>query len=110
MHIGLVGGIDRNAPLYGELARECGHSVECHTGVLAGRGSDSLAALVERSDLVVVITDVNSHAGVLGARRLSRARGRRCVLVRKMGTSRFRTLLDELGGEADVHCPAAHAA
>jgi hypothetical protein len=110
MHIGLVGGIDRNRTLYGQLARECGHSVECHTGVLAGRGSDSLAALVERADLVVVVTDVNSHAGVLGARRLSRARGRRCVLVRRMGTSRFRTLLGELETDAETHCPGAHAA
>jgi hypothetical protein len=110
MHIGLVGGIDRNAPLYGELARDCGHSVECHTGVLAGRGGDSLAALVERADVVVVITDVNSHAGVLGARRLSRARGRRCVLVRRMGTSRFRALLGELESDPEVRCPAALAA
>jgi hypothetical protein len=110
MHIGLVGGIDRNAPLYGELARDSGHSVECHTGVLAGRGSDSLAALVERADVVVVITDVNSHAGVLGARRLSRARGRRCVLVRRMGTSRFRALLGELESDAEVRCRAALAA
>jgi len=110
MHIGLVGGIDRNARLYQDLARACGHSVECHTGILAGRGHESLAALVERSDVVVVVTDVNSHAGVIGARRLSRARGCRCVLVRRMGTSRFRTLLGELDAEEEVHCRAAHAA
>jgi hypothetical protein len=110
MHIGLIGGVDRSAPHYATLARAHGHTVECHTGVLAGRGSESLAALVERADLVVVVTDVNSHAGVLGARRLSRARGRRCVLVRRMGTARFRTLLGELESDAEARCPAALAA
>lgn len=110
MHIGLVGGIDRNAPFYGELARECGHSVECHTGHLAGRGSESLLALIDRSDVVVVVTEVNSHGGVLGARRLSKARGRPCLLVRKMGTARFRRLLGELASAAEPPCRAATAA
>lgn len=110
MHIGLIGGVDRSAPHYATLAQAHGHTVECHTGVLAGRGSESLAALVDRADIIVVVTDVNSHAGVLGARRLSRARGRRCVLVRRMGTSRFRALLGELTADAEVHCCAATAA
>jgi hypothetical protein len=97
MHIGLVGGLDRNAPHYEAEAKKLGHSVEWHRGILAGRGGDSLAALVERADLVVVVTEVNSHAGVIQARKLSRARGRACVLVRKMGAARFRAVLDEFG-------------
>ncbi|HEY3494873.1 MAG TPA: DUF2325 domain-containing protein [Polyangiaceae bacterium] len=117
MHIGLVGGIDRNAHHYSEMAEAEGHTVECHTGHLAGRGSDALASLVERSDLVVVITDVNSHAGMWGARRLAKARGRRCVLVRKMGAARFRQLLSGLDsgleagaeGSAEPHCRATAA-
>jgi hypothetical protein len=51
---------------------------------------------VERADLVICITDVNSHSAVLGARRHARARGRRCLLVRRLGLSRFRVLLGEL--------------
>jgi hypothetical protein len=117
MHIGLVGGIDRNAHHYSEMAEAEGHTVECHTGHLAGRGSESLASLVERSDLVVVITDVNSHAGMWGARRLAKARGRRCVLVRKMGAARFRRLLSglddlsslEVAGSPEPHCRAPAA-
>lgn len=97
MHIGLIGGLDRNAPHYEEQARSRGHSVEWHSGIVAGRGSDALAAIVERSDLVVIVTEVNSHAGVLGARRLAKERGKQCVLMRKMGAARFRALLDEYG-------------
>ena len=109
MHIGLVGGIDRNAHHYVEMAKAGGHSVECHTGHLAGRGVDTLTAMIDRSDLIVVITDVNSHGGMWSARRISRARGRRCVLVRRLGASRFRELLGELDEAAEPHCRAVSA-
>jgi hypothetical protein len=97
MQIGLIGGLDRNAPHYEEIARAQGHSVEWHSGILAGRGGETLAAIVERSDVVVVVTDVNSHGGVFRARRLAKNRGRHCVLVRKMGAGRFKALLSEYG-------------
>ena len=106
MHIGLIGGIERGGHHYESLAKEGGHTVEIHSGHLAGRGVDTLAAIVERSDLVVVITDVNSHGGMWSAKRMARARGRRCVLVRRMGPSRFRALLGELEEEGEPHCPA----
>jgi hypothetical protein len=104
MHIGLIGGLDRNAPHYMALATAQGHTVECHPGVLAGRGGETLAAIVDRADIVVVVTDVNSHGGVFRARLLSRNRGRRCVLVRRMGAARFRSLLGELAQPAECDC------
>lgn len=97
MHIGLIGGIERGAHHYEALAAEGGHTVEIHGGHLAGRGVDTLAAIVERADVVVVITDVNSHGGMWTARRLAKAKNRPCVLVRRLGVSRFRALLGELG-------------
>jgi hypothetical protein len=106
MHIGLIGGLDRGVQHYQGVAARGGHTVECHSGHLAGRGVDTLAAIIERSDLVVVITDVNSHGGMWSARKLAKARRRRCVLVRRMGASRFRALLAELGDDADPHCHA----
>src|SRR5512147_2318862 len=99
MHIGLIGGIERGGHHYESLAAEGGHTVEIHSGHLAGRGVDTLAAIVERADVVVVITDVNSHGGMWSARRLAKARNRPCVLVRRLGVSRFRALLAELGAE-----------
>jgi hypothetical protein len=98
MHIGLIGGVERGAHHYEALAAAEGHTVEIHSGHLAGRGVDTLEALVDRADVVVVITDVNSHGGMWSARRLAKARGRHCVLVRRLGISRFRSLLHELGG------------
>lgn len=96
MNIALIGGLDRGDDRYGALAAAMGHVVERHTGNMAGRGTDTLQAMIDRADLVLVITDVNSHAAVLAARRMARARGRSCVLVRRFGLSRFRGLLQEL--------------
>jgi hypothetical protein len=107
MHIGLIGGIERGTHHYEALAAQGGHTVEIHSGHLAGRGVDTLAALVDRSDVVVVITDVNSHGGMWTARRLAKARGRHCVLVRRLGVSRFRSLLEDL---ADQGVPSAAGA
>ena len=95
MRIGVIGGLDRNAPHYDEAARSEGHRVEWHPGILAGRGGESLSAIVERSDLIVIITEVNSHAGVLAARKAARHYGKQCVLLRKLGAARFKALLDE---------------
>jgi hypothetical protein len=96
VHIGLVGGVERSESRYAEMAASAGHSFEFHDGNTAGRGGDTLASLVERSDLVICITDINSHNAVLGARKHARARGRRCLLLRRIGLSRFRVLLEEL--------------
>ncbi len=96
MHIGIVGGVERGEQRYAAAAACKGHSFEFHGGDMAGRGAESLEALVERSDLVICVTDVNSHAAVLGARRHARALGRECLLTRRLGLSRFRALLAEI--------------
>ena len=102
MHIGLIGGVERGERRFAAVAASAGHSFEFHGGDTAGRGSNSLESLVERADLVICITDVNSHSAVLGARRHARVLGRRCLLVRRLGLSRFRVLLDELAEDPQL--------
>jgi hypothetical protein len=99
MHIGLVGGLDRTESVFPQLAKRAGHRLECHNGDLSGRGSDTLQTLVERSDVVIVVTDVNSHAAVWRARRLARSHGRRCVLMRRCGRSHLLRLFAALTEE-----------
>lgn len=96
MHIAIVGGVERGEQRYAAAAAIHGHSFEFHGGDTAGRGSATLEALVERSDLVICVTDVNSHSAVLGARKHARALGRRCLLTRRLGLSRFRSFLTEI--------------
>lgn len=114
MHIGIVGGLDRNEGLYAELAERVGHHFEHHNGHLAGRGGAALDTLVERCDLVIVVTDVNSHAAVWRARRLAKQRGSRVLLMSRCGPSKFSALLAELGSDAartdaQLHASSQHA-
>jgi phosphoglycerate dehydrogenase-like enzyme len=96
MHIGLVGGLDRSEAQYRKLAACSGHSLEWHTGDLAGRGTGTLEALVERSDIVIVVTAVNSHGAVWRARKLAKLRDKRLLLLARCGVSKFAQLLSEL--------------
>jgi hypothetical protein len=97
MRIGIVGGVDRNAPALAGLARASGHELEHHTGVISGSASSlHLKALIGRSELVVVVTDVNSHNGVRTARREARLRQRPLKIVRRLGSSQFAALLESL--------------
>jgi len=97
MRIGIVGGLDRKARDLEGIAHQRGHDVEVHTGVVAGASSAAcLRALVTRSDLVIVLTDVNSHNGVRMARRQARLSHRPLRLLRRLSTSQFQALLQGL--------------
>ncbi len=107
MHIGIVGGLDRNEGVYEDLAKRAGHGFEHHNGHLAGRGTASLNALVERCDVVIVVTDVNSHAAVWRVRRLAKQRGSRFILTSRCGPSKFSALLEQF---AQTERPSLRAA
>ena len=96
MHIALVGGLDRSESQYRQLAEHAGHSIEWHTGDLAGRGAGTLDSMIERSDLVIVVTSVNSHGAVWRARKLAKQRHKRLLLLARCGVSKFGSLLSEL--------------
>ena len=100
MRIGIVGGLDRNELSYERLARDHGHEVEVHDGYMRGTASAALAGLVERADLVVIVTDINSHNAVRAARKLLRTHPRRTVLVRRLGLGRLLALMEELPNPA----------
>ena len=98
MRIGIVGGLDRAAGELEEIARARGHQLEVHSGTIAGPASSaSLRALVARADLVIVLTDINSHNGVRMARRQARISRRPVRLLRRLGASQFEALVRALG-------------
>lgn len=97
MRIGIVGGLDRNARDLESIAQSCGHEIELHTGGLTGPASAAgLRAMVMRADLVVVLTDVNSHNGVRMARRYARLKGTPVRLLRRLGAAQFPAFLRAL--------------
>jgi hypothetical protein len=96
MHIALIGGVERNENALAKLARDRGHTLDFHGGHTRGRGIDELHRVVERADLVLITTDVNSHNAVQVARKLARKQGIECVMMRSCNPTRFRELLETL--------------
>ena len=102
MRIGIVGGIERSEALYRRLAEGAGHRLEVHSGYTGGRGIEALQSLIARVDVVVVLTDVNSHGAVQSARRFARRFGVRERIVRRLGVAHYHELLAELT-HAETH-------
>jgi hypothetical protein len=61
---------------------------------------------VDRCDLVVIVTGVNSHTAVQVARRRLRDRGRAPVLMRSCGIERFAALLASLAERSTLSAQA----
>ena len=98
MKIGIIGGVDRSSSLLQQVAEARGHQLEIHTGVMSSAvAASNLRALISRSELVVVVTDVNSHNAVRSARREAKLRKRPLRIVRRMGSAQFAALLRGLG-------------
>lgn len=96
MRIGWIGGRERNEGQLERIAEDRGHVLEFHSGHVGGRGAGDLRALVERSDFLVIVTDVNSHGAVLLTKKVAQRLGRASLVIRRCGTSRFAALLDAL--------------
>ena len=77
-----------------DMAGRAGHQLEFHAGHMSGPASNRLQNLVERADIVVIVTDENSHAAVTHARDVARRAQRPVRLVRRFGTSQLRAFLN----------------
>jgi hypothetical protein len=70
MRIGWIGGVERYEVQLERLAKAAGHELEYHRGDVRGRGAQTLEGLVERCQLIVIVTETNSHGAVQLARKL----------------------------------------
>jgi hypothetical protein len=93
LRIGWVGGLDRSRALFAEVAERAGHTLEMHEGHVGGRGNLLLEGLVARCDVLVVVTELNSHGGVIHAKTMARRAGRRLVIVRKASVTSLHRVL-----------------
>ncbi len=97
MRIGIIGGVERTEAAQVQLAARYGHELVFHGGHMNGRGSPALENLIHRCDVVVIVTDVNSHNAVHAARRALKQRGMSPIIVRRLGMTRLEELLSSLG-------------
>jgi Uncharacterized protein conserved in bacteria (DUF2325) len=103
MRIGIIGGAECVESEYRRFVRGTAHELEFHSGHMGSGGARSLQTLMKRCDLVVIVTDVNSHAAVAKARRLARATGRAPVFARRFGVRGLSALIE---GTAQPGLPA----
>ena len=94
MRVALIGGVERAEAQLDRVAREFGAELLYHPGHMGGRGAPELRSVVERAELVVVVTDVNSHGAVQVARKEARRLGRPMVLLRRCSPGKLRAVLD----------------
>jgi hypothetical protein len=97
MRIAIIGGHERGERNLTRVAESLGHDLEFHPGHVAGRGSGEIRSLVGRADVVVVVTDINSHGAVKVARTEGQRLGRHVILTKRIG---LRDLAQMLGPKA----------
>lgn len=91
--IGFVGGAERVERGLVALGDELGVDVEFHDGHTGGNGAARLASLVQRTDLLVIITGTNSHNAVHVAKREAARLGIPMRILKTCGVGTARALL-----------------
>jgi len=95
LRVAIVGGLSRAGEHWSRAGRAIGVELEHHDGRTAGRGSHGIVAAVRRADVVVIITDPNSHGGVAVARRAAILAARPHVLVKHLRPAGLRDVLGD---------------
>jgi hypothetical protein len=108
VRIAVIGGMERHEPEIERRAGALGHVVEFHRGRVGGRHADEIETMVQRCDLTVIVTQVNSHGAMYLAKRAAARCGRPALITRTCGPSSFSAILDSLA--STLHRPAAHPA
>ena len=93
-----MGGHDRVEREVVAFGKQLGIEVEVHNGQTRGTGAARLVSLVERTDLVVIVTGTNSHNAVHLAKRAAARTGTSVHLLVSCGTGTARALLSSIAG------------
>ncbi len=102
MRIAIIGGLERHEAEIERRASALGHELEFHRGRVGGRHADELEAMVQRCDVAIIVTRVNSHGAMYMAKRAAARHARPALLARTCSPSAFSALVGAL--------PAAGAA
>jgi 3-dehydroquinate synthetase len=98
--IAFVGGLERLEREILSFGDSLGLEVEMHNGHTWGGGTARLVGLVQRADLVIIVTGTNSHNAVQIARREAAKAGARVRLLSFLGAGTARALLTEIAQQA----------
>jgi hypothetical protein len=96
MHIAVVGGREKDEENLSRIAKDAGYDLEFETGHVRGRGVEGIRTAVSRSDLVVIVTDINSHGAVHVAKRAAQRFHKPTLIVTKFSAMRLKGLIEAL--------------
>jgi hypothetical protein len=102
MRIAIIGGREKNQVDLTQIAEGAGHELEFHDGYASGRGAHVIRGVVSRADLVVVITEINSHSGVFIAKREAQRFKKPTMVIRSFSSARLRGLIAALDRRRDA--------
>ena len=105
MRIAVIGGRYKNEAQLSRTAKTMGHELEFEEGHTHGRHIDGIRAAIVRSELVVIVTDVNSHGGVHAAKRIARQVQRPTLIIQNFGVARLCRLLEAIERRDQVNSP-----
>jgi hypothetical protein len=94
MKIAMIGGRRKNLTLFNKIAAENGH--ELLSNELLGQSMLDVRRSVERADLVVILTDVNSHNAMHVAKQCAKSLGLPTLIIKQLGATRFKVLLQAI--------------
>jgi hypothetical protein len=106
VRVAVVGGLSRAGELWSRAGKALGVELEHHDGRTRGRGTHDIVAAVRRADVVVIITDPNSHGGVTVARRAAVLAARPHVLIKHLRPDGLATAIAQAQAQTHAH---AHA-
>jgi hypothetical protein len=102
MRIAVIGGLERHEAAIVRRAEAQGHQVEFHRGRVGGRHAGELEAMVQRCDLAIVVTQVNSHGAMYIAKKVAARHARPAIMIRNCSPSSFSSILESLSGRTSA--------
>jgi len=94
MRIAVIGGLERHEAEIERRAAGLGHTVEFHRGRVGGRHAEELEAVVQRCNLAIIVTEVNSHGAMYIAKKAAARSAIPALITRTCGPSRFSVILE----------------
>jgi hypothetical protein len=101
--VAVIGGLTRATDLWTRAGDALGIVLEHHDGRAEGRGVGEIAAMVRRAEVVVIITEPNSHAGVAAARRAATAAAKPYTLIKRLRPNGLAAVIADTLAHACAH-------
>ncbi len=93
--VAVIGGLDRMESVYRQVVERLGGEFEFHCGRVKD-GCQSVQGLVNRSDYVIYITTINSHASMRATKTICKKNCKRFIALKERGAGSLERKLKEV--------------